>query len=52
MKASYLGGHVEYDVESPVGTLFVIEHGRPVPLAAGTPVSITLADRGVSIVPG
>jgi iron(III) transport system ATP-binding protein len=52
VKASYLGGHVEYDVESPVGTLFVIEHGRAVPLAPGTPVSITLADRGVSIVPG
>ena len=52
VKASYLGGHVEYDVESPVGTLFVVEHGRAIPLAPGTVVSITLADRGVSIVPG
>jgi iron(III) transport system ATP-binding protein len=51
MKASYLGGHVEYEVSSPVGTLFIVEHGRPVPLPPGTDVSITLADRGVSIVP-
>jgi iron(III) transport system ATP-binding protein len=51
-KASYLGGHVEYEVDSPVGSLFVVEHGRAEPLAPGTSISITLADRGVSIVPG
>jgi iron(III) transport system ATP-binding protein len=51
LKASYLGGHVEYEVNSPVGDLFVVEHGRAVPLPPGTEVSITLADRGVSIVP-
>jgi iron(III) transport system ATP-binding protein len=50
-KASYLGGHVEYEVTSPVGDLFVVEHGRAVPLPPGTAVSISLADRGVSIVP-
>jgi iron(III) transport system ATP-binding protein len=52
VKASYLGGHVEYEVESPVGPLFVVEHGRVDPLPPGTAVSITLAERGVCLIPG
>jgi iron(III) transport system ATP-binding protein len=50
-KASYLGSHVEYEVGSAVGDLFVVEHGRREPLAVGSDVWIQLADRGVAIVP-
>ncbi|NBJ12643.1 ATP-binding cassette domain-containing protein [Microvirga sp. SYSU G3D207] len=51
-KASYLGTQVEYDVESPIGSLFVVQHGRKEPIAPGTPVSISFApQRGVAIIP-
>jgi iron(III) transport system ATP-binding protein len=50
-KASYLGTHVEYEVESPVGGLFVVDHRSRAPIPVGTEVSITLADQGVCVVP-
>jgi iron(III) transport system ATP-binding protein len=51
-KASYLGTQVEYDVESPIGNLFVVQYGRKEPIAPGTPVSITFPlQRGVAIIP-
>jgi iron(III) transport system ATP-binding protein len=51
VKASYLGTHVEYDVESPAGPLFVVAYGAKTALKAGTDVAITFADRGICIVP-
>ncbi|MGO4573787.1 ABC transporter ATP-binding protein [Microvirga sp. 2TAF3] len=52
-KASYLGTLVEYDVESPIGDLFVVQYGRKEPIPLGTPVSISFApQRGVAIIPG
>ena len=52
-KASYLGTHVEYEVETPVGTLFVVDHGRKDPYLPGTAVAVTLSpERGVAIIPG
>jgi iron(III) transport system ATP-binding protein len=51
-KASYLGAQVEYDVESPIGDLFVVQYGRKEPIEPGTSVSISFAtQRGVAIVP-
>ena len=51
-KASYLGTQVEYEVESPIGGLFVVQYGRKEPIAPGTPVSISFTtDRGVAIIP-
>lgn len=51
-KASYLGTQVEYEVESPIGSLFVVQYGQREPAAPGTPVAITFAtQRGVSIIP-
>jgi iron(III) transport system ATP-binding protein len=50
-KTSYLGTQVEYDVESPIGNLFVVQYGREA-IVPGTPVSISLAsERGVAIIP-
>ncbi|MBM1172167.1 ABC transporter ATP-binding protein [Microvirga arabica] len=51
-KTSYLGTQVEYDVESPIGNLFVVQYGRKDAIAPGTPVSISFAtQRGVAIIP-
>jgi iron(III) transport system ATP-binding protein len=51
-KSAYLGTHMEYTVEAPVGQLFVVDRDVSRPLPAGTEVSITLADHGVALVPG
>jgi iron(III) transport system ATP-binding protein len=52
-KASYLGTQTEYEVESPIGSLFVVQYGRKEPLPPGTSVSISFqTQRGVAIVPG
>jgi iron(III) transport system ATP-binding protein len=51
-KTSYLGTQVEYDVESPIGNLFVVQYGRKEAIAPGTPVSISFAtQRGVAVIP-
>ncbi len=50
-KASYLGTHVEYEVESPVGELFVVDHRRRAPITPGSEIWITLADQGVCVIP-
>jgi iron(III) transport system ATP-binding protein len=50
-KASYLGNHVEYDVECSLGALFVVNYGQKEALRAGSDVAITFADRGICIIP-
>jgi iron(III) transport system ATP-binding protein len=51
-KSAYLGTHMEYTVEAPVGQLFVVDRDVSRPIPAGTEVSIALADHGVALVPG
>jgi iron(III) transport system ATP-binding protein len=50
-KASYLGTHVEYEVASSVGEVFIVAYGGQDPLPIGADVWMQLADRGVAIVP-
>jgi iron(III) transport system ATP-binding protein len=50
-KAAYLGTHMEYTVEAPVGPLFVVDRDVSRPIAAGSDVSITLSGHGVALVP-
>ena len=50
-KAIYLGSRVEYLVGSPLGELFAVDARVETPIAAGSPVSIRLAERGVSLIP-
>jgi iron(III) transport system ATP-binding protein len=51
-KASYLGTQVEYEVETAIGNLFVVQYGRKEPIAPGAPVSISFTtQRGVAIIP-
>src|SRR5687767_9260528 len=48
-KAAYLGTHMEYTVEAPIGQLFVVDRDVSRPLAAGTDVPVTLSDHGVAL---
>ncbi|HVL73540.1 MAG TPA: ABC transporter ATP-binding protein [Beijerinckiaceae bacterium] len=50
-KASYLGKHVEYTVECPLGDIFVVDRQDKRPLDPGTPVWVSFADRDVTLVP-
>jgi iron(III) transport system ATP-binding protein len=50
LHSAYLGDHVEYEVETDVGTLFVVDHtiDRILPAAADT--SINFKNRGIAII--
>jgi len=50
-KAAYLGGLMEYTLDSPIGDLFVISTMVDRPLAVGAAVGIALAHHGVVAVP-
>jgi iron(III) transport system ATP-binding protein len=50
-KAAYLGKHMEYDIETAVGTLFVVDANADRPLLKGTTVGLALGSRGVALVP-
>ncbi|EDP65012.1 Fe-ABC transporter, ATP-binding protein [alpha proteobacterium BAL199] len=45
LKTAYLGKHMEYTVDSPVGELFVVDERVHAPLAPGTGVTIRFGDR-------
>jgi len=49
-KASYLGTHMEYSIDTGAGTLFATCPRVDRPLAAGTKVALVLAARGVIVV--
>jgi iron(III) transport system ATP-binding protein len=46
-KAAYIGGVMEYTMATDIGELFVISMAVDRPLAAGAPVTLTLAGHGV-----
>jgi iron(III) transport system ATP-binding protein len=50
-KASYLGGLMEYTLDSDIGELFVISAAVDRPHAVGAGVGIGLADHGVVVIP-
>ena len=50
-KAAYLGGLMEYTLDSSIGDLFVISTLVDQPLAVGTEVGIALAHHGVVAIP-
>jgi iron(III) transport system ATP-binding protein len=51
VKAAYLGSHMEYTIDSPLGALFVIDTNVATPYAIGAAVHATLAPLGVTIIP-
>ena len=50
-KTAYLGTHMEYTVEAPIGQLFIVDRDVAHPIPAGTEVAINLSDHGVALVP-
>ncbi len=50
-KAAYLGGIMEYSIDSDIGELFVVSTAVERPLPAGTVVGVALADHGVVVIP-
>jgi iron(III) transport system ATP-binding protein len=51
VKASYLGGHMEYTVATALGELFVVAYDVSDPVPAGTRLSLGFAETGVTILP-
>jgi iron(III) transport system ATP-binding protein len=51
-KASYLGQLMEYTLDTPIGSLFVISTAVDRPLAVGASVGVALANHGVVVIPG
>ena len=49
-KAAYLGSHMEYEIEGPLGELFVIDPHVDKPFTAGGKAWLELAPRGVTLV--
>lgn len=50
-KAAYLGGLMEYTLDTPVGELFVVSTAVDRPLAIGSEVGVALAPHGVVAMP-
>jgi iron(III) transport system ATP-binding protein len=50
-KAAYLGGSMEYTLDTAAGELFAVSNGVETPLAPGTRAMVTLAAHGVVAVP-
>ena len=50
-KAAYLGGLMEYTLDSPIGELFAISAAVDAPLAVGDEAGIQLAHHGVVVIP-
>jgi iron(III) transport system ATP-binding protein len=50
-KAAYLGGLMEYTLETPIGALFAISTAVDQPHAVGALVSVALANHGVVTIP-
>ena len=50
-KAAYLGGLMEYSLDTDIGELFVVSTAVDRPLAAGSAIGVTLAQHGVVVIP-
>ncbi len=49
--SAYLGDHVEYEIDGPLGRIFVVDDESDTPLPAGTPVTLEVRPRGVALIP-
>jgi iron(III) transport system ATP-binding protein len=50
-KAAYLGGVIEYNIETDIGMLLVIDRNVEHPLVVGTEIALALAAHGVIAIP-
>ena len=49
--SAYLGDHVEYEIDGPLGRIFVVDDESEVPLPAGSNVRLEVRPRGVALIP-
>ncbi len=52
LTAAYLGDHVEYEIETPVGNFFVIDHEIERSLPPRSTVSLGFRNRGLALIEG
>ena len=52
LTAAYLGDHVEYEIETPVGNFFVIDHTVDRSFAPRSTVSLGFRNRGLALIEG
>ncbi|UJW77198.1 ABC transporter ATP-binding protein [Rhizobium sp. SL42] len=50
LHSAYLGGHVEYEVETDVGTLFIIDHAVERNLPVQSAVTLGFKSRGIALI--
>ncbi|WP_347265898.1 ABC transporter ATP-binding protein [Paracoccus sp. (in: a-proteobacteria)] len=49
LSSAYLGDHAEYEIETPLGRLFLVDGSGRAPLAAGSATGLRLSGRGVAL---
>jgi iron(III) transport system ATP-binding protein len=52
LHSAYLGGHVEYEVETDVGTLFIVDHAVDRSQSPGSDVTLGFKNRGIALIDG
>ncbi|MDA5640565.1 MULTISPECIES: ABC transporter ATP-binding protein [Agrobacterium] len=50
LHSAYLGGHVEYEVETDIGTLFIVDHAVETSLPAASNVTLGFKNRGIALI--
>ncbi len=50
LHSAYLGNHVEYEIETKVGTLYVVDSDAQTPMVPSTDVTIALKNHGVALI--
>ena len=50
LHSAYLGGHVEYEVETDIGTLFIIDHAVETSLPPESDVTLGFKNRGIALI--
>ncbi|MEF3134773.1 ABC transporter ATP-binding protein [Rhizobium sp. 268] len=50
LHSAYLGGHVEYEIETDVGTLFIIDHAVERNLSPASDVTLGFENRGIALI--
>ncbi len=48
LHTAYLGGHIEYEVETEVGTLFIVDHDMKNTQLETSDVTINFKNRGIA----
>lgn len=50
LHTAYLGGHLEYEVETEVGTLFIVDHDMNQTVTETSDVTLSFKNRGIALI--